>query len=98
MTLKVGKNVEQDWTCSRTGYTSLTGLHDLSDWLGSLNIFLKFVFFRSLFESLWVLSTLILKDQRRQLEGGGGEKEPIKNSSWELAICPKIDPTHISSN
>jgi hypothetical protein len=39
-----------------------------------------------------------------QVEGSektarGGEYEPIKNSlRGELGICPKIDPTHLSSS
>jgi hypothetical protein len=28
----------------------------------------------------------------------GGEWEALKNFSMELALCPKIDPTHLSSN
>jgi hypothetical protein len=29
---------------------------------------------------------------------GGGQWEPIKNSSRELSLCPKTNPTHLSFN
>jgi hypothetical protein len=49
-----------DRTCSGTGYIDLTGVQYQFDRFDFFSTLLKFCFLRSLLESHWVLSTLVL--------------------------------------